>query len=491
MRRTPPIPVRSGLSLPGWPSPGLLIPALLIALTGCPEEPPAGTDSGPRDPVLAILSFTATPTTVAAGGSVTLAWETTGAARCSIEPDLGTVPREGSADRTLDVSTSFSLTCSGAGGEVTEGVFVSVSGGQDGGPLGDGGPLDSGPTDAGPAIAGFVSAHALPLPADLTDLVGDDLLQVFTERTDFVLPEDLPCGAHVATQYVDDTYLHGGSVPAGTRVDVFFLRAASTTREVFDAELTFAREVLCVMPTDETLNASQIIVAAPGTIYPSLDPDGGVNDGSGVNSSSGDTFSLSADRRTVAVSYITPLDSLSRDDTRVIVAAVGQGSIEIRAPTVVRTIAPGRDLTGGIQEAIGLQLLDEATGVTVGAPLLIDAIAPGEHRGGADGGPQAMLPSGTYDVAILHFDPQGDMDQVNRVRGTVTFDRTIRGIALSTDAHANTTPALMAPFTWSDSHNLEDDDVVEWFNDGRSFYLDLVTVNPRAETVRVLLDPAP
>jgi hypothetical protein len=478
----------------------LLLGALLLA--GCPRpEPSPSGDAGEQEVALAILSFTASPDSVAAGQTVTLAWETSGASACEIEPAPGVVPRVGSAQVSPAVSTSYTLRCTRGDEEVREGIFVQVTGGIDGGPT-DGGPVDggavdggssdagydAGPQDAGPAVTGLVGARLEPMPADLLSITDDEDLLVYPEQEGFVLPTDLPCGVHVAADYDDDTYVRGGVIPAGTRVDSFFVRAASTTKDVFQADVTFNREVLCVMPTDGSMDASQPVLAKDGTTYPSLNPDGGSNNASGVDVGSPDRLALSDDRRTVRFSYVTPLDSLERDDTRIVVAATGQGPVEIHSPSAVRATA-----TSLVEESLAQSdvvfVVDETSGVTLDAPLAVDVLAPGAVNGaGTDGGP-AMLPAGTYDTVILHMDPAGNV--LNGGYATVTFDRRVVGAAIFADTFGAGTTAISSPLTFAASTAWESDtDVLVLFGDERSVYVQVATSDGRVDDARLYLEPA-
>lgn len=472
-----------------------LLLAAVGLLTACPppDPDPPGDAGGPAEVQLAILGFTATPSSIAAGATVTLAWETAGATACALEPAPGVVPRVGTAQLMPATSTSYELRCTRADEAVSEAVFVQVTGapidgGPDGGRVdggGDAGPGDGGPADAGPAVASLVGARLEPLPADLLELVSDDDALVFPEQRGLVLSEDLPCGVHVAAEFDGPDYVLGGTIPAGTRVDSFFVRAYATTTELFEADLTFTREVLCIMPTDDSLNASQPLLAAPGTTYASLHPDGGSNDGSGVDIGSPDRLSLSPDRRTVSISYTTGTTGV--DDTRIVVAAPGQGPVEIRSPSAVRATA-----TSLVEESLAANdtvfVVDEVQGVDLDG-LAVDMLAPGGLHGAVvDAG--AVLPTGTYDTVILHMDPVGDA--TNQAAATITFDRRIAGAVTFSGAFNDATDAVNSPLTFATSTAWESDsDELVVFLDERSVYLNVGTSNARVDDIRIFLEAAP
>ncbi|MEY2667979.1 MAG: hypothetical protein RJA59_617, partial [Pseudomonadota bacterium] len=74
----------------------------------------------------AILSFTATPATIAAGGSTVLAWNVTGADTISIAPGLGQVSGTSISIRPV-ATTTYVLTARNAGGTSTSSVTVTLS----------------------------------------------------------------------------------------------------------------------------------------------------------------------------------------------------------------------------------------------------------------------------------------------------------------------------------------------------------------------------
>jgi hypothetical protein len=95
--------------------------AVLLAgglLAGCAKPPAPPT----------IQSFTADPTLVAPGSSVTLSWKTTGADSVSIDQGVGAVSPAAAGSKTVTVSvpTTYTLTTKNAGGSATATVTVTV-----------------------------------------------------------------------------------------------------------------------------------------------------------------------------------------------------------------------------------------------------------------------------------------------------------------------------------------------------------------------------
>jgi hypothetical protein len=94
------------------------------ALAGCSS---GGSGSGPT-----INSFTATPSSLpAGGGSVTLAWNVTGATGLSIDQSVGAVTpvTSGSMSVQVTASTTFTLTAAGSSGNNTATAAVTVAAG--------------------------------------------------------------------------------------------------------------------------------------------------------------------------------------------------------------------------------------------------------------------------------------------------------------------------------------------------------------------------
>jgi hypothetical protein len=75
-----------------------------------------------------ILSFTANPDTIAAGGSSTLAWSTQNATSVSIDHGVGAKPASGSVTVHPDVTTTYVLTATASGGTVHAAATVTVTG---------------------------------------------------------------------------------------------------------------------------------------------------------------------------------------------------------------------------------------------------------------------------------------------------------------------------------------------------------------------------
>jgi len=78
-----------------------------------------------------VLSFTADPPDIVAGGSSTLRWLVTGATTITIAPGVGDVSGTNATVVSPATTTTYTLTASGAGGSATEDVTVTVDTGID------------------------------------------------------------------------------------------------------------------------------------------------------------------------------------------------------------------------------------------------------------------------------------------------------------------------------------------------------------------------
>jgi len=78
-------------------------------------------------PAPTVNTFTATPSTITAGQSSTLAWTTTNASSVTISGVPGTQPANGSVSVTPSSTTTYTLTATGTGGTATRSAIVTVN----------------------------------------------------------------------------------------------------------------------------------------------------------------------------------------------------------------------------------------------------------------------------------------------------------------------------------------------------------------------------
>lgn len=96
------------------------------ATLSCEGEPEGATASVPFE-VAHISSFTATPGTTTAGGTVTLSWSGENVSNCAVEGVTDPDPSDDSVEVTVEETTGFTLLCEGFNGvEIEASVIVTV-----------------------------------------------------------------------------------------------------------------------------------------------------------------------------------------------------------------------------------------------------------------------------------------------------------------------------------------------------------------------------
>jgi len=86
---------------------------------------------GPAGPVPPIVSISAAPDTIQTGQSATLTWSSTNATNCFIEPEIGSVPVDGSTTVSPPVTTTYTIAVTGPTGSAETQVVVAVLGNPD------------------------------------------------------------------------------------------------------------------------------------------------------------------------------------------------------------------------------------------------------------------------------------------------------------------------------------------------------------------------
>ena len=100
--------------------------SFLIGCQGIQPAPPAGGGTGGSTPA-PTASLTANPTTVNAGQSTTLTWQTTNATTITIDGGVGTVAASGTMQVTPTDTTTYHLTATGTGGSQDAAAAVTVN----------------------------------------------------------------------------------------------------------------------------------------------------------------------------------------------------------------------------------------------------------------------------------------------------------------------------------------------------------------------------
>ncbi len=102
--------------------------AVIVFAAGCKKKtqvaPPAAAPTASQPTV----SLNASPASIKAGDTATLAWTSTDATDLDIEPGVGKVSPQGSTPVTPSQSTTYTITATGPGGSATATASVSVEG---------------------------------------------------------------------------------------------------------------------------------------------------------------------------------------------------------------------------------------------------------------------------------------------------------------------------------------------------------------------------
>jgi len=150
-----------------------------VLLTTNASCTPTGDGSNCSQPIAApTVNLTANPTSVTTGASSTLTWSSTGASSCTSSGGSwnGSQAASGTADTgALSATTSFTLTCTGAGGSASQTATVSVAPDNNGGNNGSGGTSPSAPTISlglqdGASVSGTTDVTVTP-SSDVTQVV--------------------------------------------------------------------------------------------------------------------------------------------------------------------------------------------------------------------------------------------------------------------------------------------------------------------------------
>ncbi|MGH9685386.1 MAG: peptidoglycan-associated lipoprotein Pal [Candidatus Acidiferrales bacterium] len=102
---------------------------VVVFAAGCKKKtqvaPPAAAPAASAQPT---VSLNASPASIKAGDTATLAWTSTDATDLDIEPGVGKVSPQGSTPVTPSQSTTYTITATGPGGSATATASVSVEG---------------------------------------------------------------------------------------------------------------------------------------------------------------------------------------------------------------------------------------------------------------------------------------------------------------------------------------------------------------------------
>jgi hypothetical protein len=173
-----------------------------------------------------------------------------------------------------------------------------------------------GPAKAGIiATSGGVNVINPPPSVQLGAVQSNTLIPTFAERVRFSLPNSVVVDITSAGTYANNPILTPGGVAGGTLVDSYYMYSdpIDSNSIMFNGSATFNTNILGVIVLDNTLNGSDPILGAPGTLYPT-----GLS-ARGMELTPGeDSVTISADLRTLTFHGHT---DTSQDTVRIITAA--------------------------------------------------------------------------------------------------------------------------------------------------------------------------
>ena len=145
-------------------------------------------------------------------------------------------------------------------------------------------------------------------------LESNNTIFLFKEMSDITLPTDLTVDAMIPGTYGPNAHASNfpqGSISSGTPLDSYFIHSDPVGKPSgvsFSGNVTFDQDILGVMFTTDSLQATHVLLGAPGTIY----DDSFFNIFTG-----GDQFTISANRRVLT---LNPRTASGADHLRILTA---------------------------------------------------------------------------------------------------------------------------------------------------------------------------
>jgi hypothetical protein len=181
------------------------------------------------------------------------------------------------------------------------------------------GAIAASPSQAGVVVTGQLTAVAPPPSVQKGADQSSTTAIIFEERSSFALPSNIAVNVTApGTSNTGNSYNPSpGTVAAGTLTDIWFFHSdpPGSVPTNYVGTATFDSPILGILDTLSTLNATDATLGHPGTAYPTGLPNRALE--------APDTFTLSADDRTISFSFHT---SGAVDEIRVLVAAVPEPS---------------------------------------------------------------------------------------------------------------------------------------------------------------------
>lgn len=104
-----------------------------------------------------------------------------------------------------------------------------------------------------------------------SSIASNNTARLYLEQSDYTLPRSVRVDINRPGYYGSRGDLSGGSIPAGTRVDVYFLHFDPVGRQsatIENGRINFSAEILGVICMTQNLHSSDGTLGNPGTSYP-------------------------------------------------------------------------------------------------------------------------------------------------------------------------------------------------------------------------------
>lgn len=403
-------------------------------------------DAAPPDAIPQVtLSVSAT-----ASGTVTsdvggIDCDDTGATVCAADFDLGTVVTL-TATAAMDYAfDGWTGDCSGTNPTIMVTVDAAKS--------------------CGAAFYGVSgNIQVIPPPVSVVPNVTEsntDIL-VFQEQADLTLSADIPLDVHMPSTYANSKWTTPGVVPAGTRVNVYFLHFDPTSTVQKTGSITLPNPIIGTISSTANLEATDGPLGTSGVAYPAA----GTAPDRQIELSTNDAYTLSADRHTVSIDVNT---STSADQIRIVTLAPGE-TMPVHRYDISDISPPSGTAEGTSEDSSAVQLFLEQT-VTLSADLAVDATSHRLYTGTGQLNAGTIAAGTSIKSYLVHFDPAppGTVS----LQASLYFEGDILGIqVLDATLDAGATAVGAAGTTYASGGGLEfSTDAVRLGDEGRGLWV--------------------
>lgn len=163
------------------------------------------------------------------------------------------------------------------------------------------------------SVSNTIQIISPPPSVQIGALTSDTLIRTFAEVQDLTLKSSVAVDDTASGSFTSNSALVGGTIAAGTAVDSYLFHSdTATTSHVYTGSVTFSTQILGLIVLTQSLDSTDAQLAHPGTTYSTSNLRGL------ELSPTADSFTLSADRRTLTFHFLT---NNSLDEVRVVTAA--------------------------------------------------------------------------------------------------------------------------------------------------------------------------